>query len=483
LWALVVVLNGALARAQSTEDVVQRELEAGRFDRALAAVNAALDSTRPPTVKDDARQDLEMLRARVLFELGDYPACERQIRELLARTSSETPWRGDALIHLAQVVSFQGAEAEALRTLDRALAEARSVETRSRVHRLAIAVALRNRDFATVSRHAELLLEQLPDDPYGHFARGIALTKAGEYEAALDELPWGLRLPGARRDAHFEMALARSKKGEPSKALAHLAEILTADPYDEEACYQLARQLLRMRSREAMRTGALVTRYLEALKAASGPSSRDHHLQAGGEAAMAATLRALKWERIGALDRAVPEVYRAEAVGAQKVDVRMVAAELWARLGFLSEASRRLHDLVTTLSAEDDEARESARRALERIQERLRELEEGRSLVDRARAAVAQARWDDAEAPLRALLEAAVAAKDRALLGTAARLLLARNARSAEALAAMVDATRDPSLLVPHVHFLSRLAEVRPSSTQVRRELDAARLRLQGRGD
>jgi len=431
---------------------------------ALAALLAA------PAANDD--------EARRLFELGDYPACEKVLRARIERTEPATPEHVQYLAQLSRALSFQDAHDEALATLESAI----RLRDAPALHCLAIAILLRACRFPEIPPHAEAVLAADPQNPFARFARGIVLSKSGQYDDALRELAWGLKIPEARRDAHLELALVLAHMRRPEKALEHLLDILVEDPYDQEACYQASRQLLRIRTPASMEVAAHVTLYFEVLKKAHGPSSRDHHFQAGGHAALAALMRAARWERLGAYDRTITEVENAQALARADAAPFLYAAEFWARMGMFAEADASLARLEAASPSPGDEVSaqvETLRRALAAEKERL--LAAGRAgtpreaALNQARAALAIVRWKDAEPSLVSLLARADAAGQSAFAGQVARLLLAREPRSIPALEYLVAWTTEPSLLVPHLHYLTRLVERLPHDRQRSDQLQAAR--------
>jgi len=298
-----------------------------------------------------------------------------------------------------------------------------------------------------------------------HFGRGIALAREGRFQEALADLEWGFQLPGARRDAHFETALVQAKLKRPREALSHLLEILLEDPLDEEACYQASRQLLLTGNKDAVRTAAHLTSYLEGIKVTVGPSSRDHHFQAAGQAAAAALQRAAKWERLGSYERALPELSRAETLSRGNTAVLLGAADSWARMGLMAEAERILADFEQKAAGRDAETADAIRRAQAQVSAKKSELrEKAKTPATRAEWELAQGRWQDAAPALEKLL-AAAEAESPALARRAAGVLLARDPRSPAALEHMVKSTADPALIVPRLHYLARLVKTAPSAS------------------
>jgi tetratricopeptide (TPR) repeat protein len=452
-----------------------RLMESRRFDLALGLIEKLLEAPEGQAPSPGGRKDLRKLHARCLFELGDYPACEKELRSLLEMGGLDAPERLECLVHLAQVLSFQQTHGEALQVVEQALAR----ENNPAIHRLGITIALRAHLYQELSAHAEAILAADPKDPMAHFGRGIARAREGRFQEALADLEWGFKLPGARRDAHFETALVHAKLKKPREALSHLLEILQEDPLDEEACYQAARQLLLTGDKGAVRTAAHLTSYLEGIKKAAGPSSRDHHFEAAGQAAAAALQRAAKWERLGSYERALPELSRAETLSRGNTAVLLGAADFWARMGLLAEAERILADFQESVAGRDAEAAEAIRGAQGQVSARKAELrEKAKSPATRAEWELAQVSWRDAVPALEKLL-AAAEAEAPALARRAAGVLLARDPRSRKALEHMVKSTADPALIVQRLHFLARLAEVAPSAP-AREELDRLKLTFLG---
>lgn len=417
------------------------------------------------------------LRARCLFELGDYPSCEKAMRALLeGPLASNTPARIDGLARLARTLTMQDLHDEALQVLEEALRLLDAPPLR----RAAITVCLRACRLEEILPHAEALLRMDPKDPYAHFVRGISLLGREEAEEALGELEWGLEVPGAERDARFHLALALGRLRRPEEALEHLLEILVEDPYDEEACYQATQQLSRIRPPAGREAAGHLRRYFLTFKEAQGESSREHPFAAAGRAALAAMMRAERWRRLNLHDRTIEEVRRARAVARDEVEPFLYEAGFWASVGLFAEAESVLSRLESRLGARAGAPPEDLARKLEKLRSALAA---GRSALEaggdaplgKARLEVADASWEGARLPLEALLSQAVRAGDLSLGDHAARLLLARDPRSVRALAFLVERTHDPALLLPRIHYLTRLVPLLPGDERYRDRLHRAR--------
>ena len=435
--------------------------------RSIIAIFCLLGS---PAGEADSVQD-QMLRARSLFEAGDYPAAERTLRAILDAKGLSQDDEVQCLVRLAQVLSREDAHEAAREALRRALE--RAPAERVAISRAGIPIALRAIRYAEAAELAAAVLEREPEDPLARFARGIGRAKEGRFAEAIPDLERGLKAPGLERDARFELALAEGKSGRPGEALARLLEIVLEDPWDEEACYQAARQLIRAGNRQAVATAAHLTRYLERLKEASGPSSRDQHFQAAGHPAPAALLRAARRERVGDLERMAAELRKAESLAGGDPAVLLAAADSWARVGLLREADRVLEGLRGP----------DAAKAREELGKRKEALRAGAGTpLGSASLRVAEASLAEAGPHLEGLLEAARSAQADGESSRAARLLLAIDPRSAPALRHLVEITRDPALLAPHLHYLARLAGRLPPDPRLSSELSSARALFLGTG-
>lgn len=356
--------------------------------------------------------------ARRLFDLGDYPGAEQALGRALERLPSQA--RAERALRQAlraEVRALQGVADAAVKDVEEAL----KLDMSPAVRRSAVFVYQRVHRHAEALPHIEALLQGSPGDAPLRLARGIARGRLGRLEEALPDLVSGLDIPGAGRHARFELALVLSKLARPAEALERLREILEEDPHDAEACYQASRQLLKLRRPGAARLAASVTRYFEALREAEGASSRADHLVFEGRAADAALERARKWERLQRHDRVLLEVSRARAAGSREAGPYLEA--FWLRQGWRHAPSK-----------------EELERAL----------------------ASAQAGGSDEQA-------------DRA-----ARLLLALEPRSIVALRRLAARTEDPTLVVPHLHYLKRLVEADPADPRWKVALAAARRAWKG---
>jgi tetratricopeptide (TPR) repeat protein len=471
--SLVFVL-AAVTTAGGDVAEVEDLLRSGRPDLALAAVEAAVAPERVPPIAPEDALRLEHLRARCFFELSDFPRAERALRVLLDR-SGEHGDRADLLGRLAAVLSAQGAAEEALATIDKALGRESPAVQRTALRRLAVKVAVQHRRFQQALPHAEALVASSnPEDAaFGRFGRGICRSREGRHTEALGDLEQGIRVPGAERDARFELALALGACGRPRDALEQLCEVLSADPYDAEACYQASRQLVHAGGKRAAAAAAQLMKYFEALQEAWGPSSRAEHLQAAGKAAEAALARAARWERLGCYERAVPACREAEALARGTSAVLAACGEFWLRLGLVDEARRRLAQARASGAVTTGAPWESLQDGIDAA---IRHAdEEALGDLSRARAQLAKTRWEDSRSALADLLAAARKESQAASADRAARLLLAVDPNSKSALRHLVERTQSPALLVPRLHYLTRLQALEPGEPLWEREWLAAR--------
>lgn len=357
-----------------------------------------------------------------LFRLGDYAGAERLTQELLsllpAGASAE---RASCIVRRAELRILQGAVDEAVADIGEAAALA-DIEA---VHRSAVFVLLRAQRYEAALPHAEALLRQQPDDRSARLARGICRARCGSCPEAIADLSAGVDLPGGRREALLERAMCLARGGDRDGALADLVRILEADPFDAAAVYQMVRQLLARRAPGDVRRAATLQGYFETLRELEGPSSRDRHLDFAGKPVEAALERALTFERLGRYDRMLEQLERARELGASTEQLAERSRGFLARQGLDQDASP-----------------------------------------------------DD----LRALLSRDVASRDGALALRAARLLLAREPSSREALTYLAAASSDPALVVPRLHYVTRLAALDSGDAQMKATLRRLREALRGPG-
>ncbi len=274
-------------------DELADDLAAGRFDRALRKIEVLL--AEPAGGSREKRQRLLELRAKCLFELANYPACEETLLGLLDTGTTTRLHKAELLAQVARLRSFQNDHSRAGETIERALELADNPNLR----RVAIAIALRARKHEEALPHIKKVLAKLPRDPRAHYQLGLVQQRRGEYQLSISALKRGLEVAALKNEASFELAMALRKSGRPSEALALLIDLLQEDPTIEHACYQAARCLLEIGGSGQARLAAYLLDYLKALKKSSGPSSRDHHLAAAGKAAEAWLLRATTREALG----------------------------------------------------------------------------------------------------------------------------------------------------------------------------------------
>ena len=438
-------------------------LAAGRFDRALRRGDILLSS--PGAAPGDRREHLVELRARCLFELGDYPSCEKTLRSLLDSVSPAGRRKAALLAQVARLCSYQQAHTLAAETITRAL----KLDDSPQLRQVAVSIALRTRDHEAALPHLEVLLDKSPDDPRTIYYRGLVQLRRGEYQGAITSLRRGLELKALEKEARFELAMALRKSGKPREALAHLIDSLEAEPTLEPACYQASRCLLEIGGPRQVRVSAWLLGYFKALKNAADPSSRDHHLLAAGKAAEAWLARASAREPLGDFSGALRNQQRAASLSPASPMVNLHRARFFLRRGLLAEARKPLEPL-------EPPPRELQLKLRERASA-LGELNDGPGKEALLRLAACD--WDTAEKPLEAALEN-TRRTDPSRAADLARLLLAKNPSSGDALRFLIRHTTDPQLIIPRLHYLGRLSRADPGNTGLREELATLRKLLLG---
>ncbi len=447
---LVAVVGSSWSFAFGSGDLGERDGSARASER-LREIDREIG--RAPS--GDGLLELRTERARLLLALGRYPEAERDARALIAKSESRVPLLTANRLTLADALRRQGDAETASGILTALLAESPSDEAR----RLLARIYLSERRYADAGAVADEIEHARNDDPLVRFARGARAAKHGPPELAVDDLRAAARSPEWERAARFELALAWGRLGRPVDALRELVTLAERDPFDLEVCYQVSRQLVRSRRGGSIEKAALVTRYFEFLKESAGPSSRAEHLARSGDRAGALAESAAAAERSGDTERAVRFAVRALSA-AGTVEARTAAALLLVRFDLLHVAS-------TQGGAGIDRAVVTG--AVDRARARIASSTPPLAAL---RLAVASAKWerlDSAIAPFLAPKRIDPGSADRA-----AKILLAREPRHAGALRHLAERTRTPELIVPHLHFVRRLADVDRSPDRLR-ELDRVR--------
>ena len=445
-------------------DRLQAELASGRFDQALRTIDALLSN--PAGSDQQRREGLLELRARCLFELADYPSCEKTLRKLLETGKTTTARQRAALLaQVARLCSFQQDHNEANATIQRAL----QLNDRPEIRRVAISIALRARKHEAALPHIEAVLAKLPDDPQAHHQLGLVQLRRGEYRLAIVSLRRGLEVEALKKDASFELAMALRKSGKPEEALPLLIDLLQDDPTLEPACYQAARCLLEIGGASQARLSAYLLDYLKTLKNAGDPSSRDHHLIASGRATAAWLARAATREALGDDAGSLENLRKAESLSPKSPEVALYGAKFFLRRGLIRESRRWLGPLKVVPAELQESISESARA--------ITGLKDGPWKA--AASQLAACSWTESEPHLlRALSASHQGSPERAV--SLARLLLARNPVSQPALRLLTSKTRSPQLVLPHLHYLSRLSGADPQNPIPRKELADLRKLLLG---
>ena len=454
-------------QAKDDSDEVRELMLRGDFAEALRRLD------RIAAQRQIAPRLESSLRSECLFRLERWAEAEEALVSTLKLTPREaTDERLELRVRLAGARSSQGAHGEALEALDAAFDELAGFSRKRELllHRTAIRLSLPAHEYARVSKHAEALLALSPNDAFARFTRGIAAAKLGRFERALTDIPFGLQLDGAARDARFELALVHSKLNQPRRALEHLLAILEKDPYDSEATYQTSRALIALREPASARLGAQVIKYFETLRAAIGESSRAEHAARDGRRAEAAILRAARRERLGDYAGALQELEFASGRDPVSVDLQLAIASFFARHGALANATARLPNVRPEgrLSPNDVRRVLALEGEIGKAREKLAALRDGQS--SRARRRFSEHGWS-AAADIEGWLRAARRDGDVAAADRVARLILAQKPASIPALSQLVETTRSPALAIPHLHFLSRLSAVKPDDAALKRRL------------
>lgn len=447
----------------SADEKLDAALDAARFDKALLRIDNLL--TGPAGSSKERRDSLVELRARCLFELEDYPACEKALEGLLDSNTLGDRRKGALLAQVARLRSYQQAHTLAAATIRRALELVDTPPLRQE----AVSIALRARDHEAALPHIQTLLQANPDDARTNYCLGLIRLRRGEYQAAIPSLRRGLELNNLEADARFELAVALRKSGSPRQALALLIESLEDDPVRERACYQASRCLLEIGGQRQVRVSAWLLGYFKALKNARGPSSRDHHLAAAGKASQAWLARSAARETLGDFPGALRNQQRAAGLAPASPAVILHRAGFWLRRGLFAQARKDLTALEAPPQA-----------LLKRITGdtlALLELDDGVFKDSLLRLATCE--WRDSEKPIEEALKSAGNSNATRALDLA-RLLLARNPSSEAALRFLLDKTTEPRLIIARLHYLARLSRLKPADTALREELATLRKLLLG---
>ena len=441
---------------------LEAALAAARFDRALLLIDNLLTVGKNSPGQHDS---LVQLRARCLFELEDYPACEKVLQSMLDSISVDGPQKAALLAQLARLRSWQQAHTQATATIQRAL----QLDDSPQILQVAVSIALRARDHTAALPHIQTLLKKNPGDARANYHLGLARLRQGKYELAIPALRRGLEVEQLRTDASFELAVALRKSGAPRQALALLIGTLEEDPARERACYQASRCLLEIGGQRQVRVSAWLLGYFKALKNARGSSSRDHHLAAAGRAAEAWLARSAVEETLGNFSGALEHLQKADGLAPGSPGVILHRAGFWIRRGLLAQARKELTGLETPPPA-----------LLKRITGdtlALLEMKDGEFKGSLLKLATCQ--WADSEELIQeALQNSGKASAQRSI--DLARLLLARNPSSPAALQFLLEKTSEPDLIIPRLHYLGRLSRIKPGDTALREELATLRKLLLG---
>lgn len=328
LLAAVSVVAPAADPGAGLRSSVERLLAEGRYGESLAMLEEALRS---------APSDVALLglKARCLFEAGDYPSCEALLAKLLAGPPEPRgEERARLLLRLSEARLLQGdGDASAA-----AASEALATADAPAISAAAGGIFLRAQRYGEALPLLERAVEAQGGDLFLRYARGVARAKTGALQDAVDDLLLARKDPQLAAEAGFELGLAFGKLGDGRRAVESLLAVLAEDPWHSAACYALAQELVRAKK---ARLAAQIHRYFQALKDAEGVSSRDHHLALLGRPVEAGIERALRWERLGRYEKAIAE-YAALKRSSANPAVARAESGFWLRSGLAAEALRSL---------------------------------------------------------------------------------------------------------------------------------------------
>ena len=152
---------------------LEAALAAARFDRALLLIDNLLTVGKNSPGQHDS---LVQLRARCLFELEDYPACEKVLQSMLDSISVNGPQKAALLAQLARLRSWQQAHTQATATIQRAL----QLDDSPQILQVAVSIALRARDHTAALPHIQTLLKKNPGDARANYYLGLARLRQGK---------------------------------------------------------------------------------------------------------------------------------------------------------------------------------------------------------------------------------------------------------------------------------------------------------------
>ena len=186
-------------------------------------------------------------------------------------------------------------------------------------------------------------------------------------------------------------------------------------------------------------------------------------------AAEAWLARASARETLGDFSGALRNQQRAASLSPASPAVILHRARFFLRRGLLAEAKKYLERLASPP--------EELRLKLRERAGALDELKDGAGKDALLR--LGGCDWTAAEKPLQAALEN-TRRTDPARAADLARLLLAKNPSSGDALRFLIRHTTDPQLIIPRLHYLGRLSRADPGNAGLREELATLRRLLLG---
>ena len=179
--------------------------------------------------------------------------------------------------------------------------------------------------------------------------------------------------------------------------------------------------------------------------------------------------------------RAVQAVRRAALLRPRSVEVAVRVARFWSRQGLIAEAEAALRKSVAaTLPAGDEPGDQRVEEMLKLLETQRGKLRGEAGGLGQAQLQLAVATWGEAREPLETLLGQARRQADAARADRTARLLLARDPDSVAALRHLAERTRSPALIVPHLHYVARLARIDRAQPHWRAELERLQRALVG---
>jgi len=192
---------------------------------ALGNMRKALEEVAMAGMLAQPKDDLKLLKAKVVYGLQDYQQSILILNTMNAHTDDYSFWLGNAYFRLKQ--------------LEQAVIAYRNLESATAQYNLGV-VYLEQNKYELAQSIFESLLKLQADDHWARLALIETYINTSQFDLVLQNSESLLEYPEIARQAHFYMGLALYKTGQAASAISYLQRASQEGPYYTRALRLLA---------------------------------------------------------------------------------------------------------------------------------------------------------------------------------------------------------------------------------------------------